>query len=149
MINNNSCNVAIVFLSAMIYLKLFSDKNNIINEFKNSLPEELKYKYEQISNERRNIHLQGLVYGLLIAIILLYGVPNKIRSGRICFVVATILIFSHIFYIVYPKSDHIILYLNDPKDRERWLTVYNHMQRYYYIGLIIGLLIISIKIFIL
>ena len=137
-----SCYIVIVLTTAMLYLKLFSNKNNIVSAFEKSLPSELQSKYQQLAEERKNIHIKGMIYGLVLAFILLFLLKNI--KNRVCFVLAIMLIFSHLYYILVPKSDYIILYLNDYHDRNRWLAVYKHMQNNYYFGIIIGLIIVMI-----
>lgn len=142
--NYTPCLIAFVFISGILYLNLISDKQSVISDFRNSLPTELKQKYENIANERRNIYVSGVIYGFMISLALLLVIPKNKKSNKICLSLAVTLIFSYIYYIVYPKSDHIILYLDEQKDREKWLKVYKHMQLNYHTGIIVGLLIVSI-----
>lgn len=135
------CSIAVVFIFAMIYLKLFTNKNDVINEFKTYLPDELQQKYKDISIERRNIYLYGLLYGTIIGLVLLLIFPIKSNVSKVCLVLAASSIGSVIYYILYPKSDYMILYLDKYEDRKRWLDVYNYMQNNYYIGITIGLVI--------
>lgn len=135
------CSIAIVFMFAMIYLKLFSNKRQVINEFEKHLSNELQQKYKNIALERRNIYMYGMLFGLIIGLLLLFIIPIKNNINKLCLVLASSFILAIIYYILYPKSDYIILYLNNYDDRKRWLDVYKYMQTNYYIGIIIGIII--------
>ena len=145
MVCYSSCSVSIVFLSAMLYLTLFSDKNAIIKDFMTSLTPENKEKYKNIVKERQQIYLTGFVYGLIISFTLLYIFHKTLNKKLlICFTVATSYIVMYLYYILYPKSDYIILYLNNQQDREKWLKIYKHMQKTYHIGILFGLIFVSL-----
>ena len=137
------CLISIIFISGLLYLKLVSNKDNVISNFRNSLSPELKQKYKNIASERKNIYITGIIYGLAISIILLLSVPKKIKSNPICFSLSIVLVFSYIYYIITPKSDYIILYLNNQIDRQNWLKVYKYMQFNYHLGISFGILIVT------
>ena len=142
--NYYSCWIATIFLSGLAYLKVFSNKNAIASNFQNSLPIELKQKYEAIVKERNNIYINGTIYGVIGAVMLLFIMKKKIGTNYICFVLVFSQVFSYIYYIMSSKSDYIILHLDNRKDRERWLEVYKHMHFNYHIGIVIGLFVVSI-----
>jgi hypothetical protein len=46
-----------------------------------------------------------------------------------------------LYYLIYPKTDYIINYIQDEEQRKLWLDVYRHMQLKYYGGITIGVII--------
>ena len=46
---------------------------------------------------------------------------------------------NYLYYMLKPKSDWMILYLNDPKQRELWLDIYKTMKQKFHLGFLFGL----------
>ena len=47
---------------------------------------------------------------------------------------------SYFYYILSPKQDLMVLYLDNRRQREEWAKVYKTMQFNYHIGLLLGIL---------
>lgn len=139
------CSVSIVFLSAMIYLTLFSDKTTLANQFMLSLSHDNQIRYKKIIEERKRIYITGFIYGLIISFGLLYTFHKKAnKTTMVCFTVATSYIVMYLYYILSPKSDYIVLHLNNPSERQKWLDVYKHMQTNYHLGIAFGLVFVTL-----
>ena len=145
-----TCIVALVFLIANIYI-IFSCSNNkqLKKNFLNVLNEEQKITYEKIINERKNIYYGGYILGILLSLIGYFSITkftkmsfNKI--SLICFVGAITFVTNYLFYILYPKSDYMLLHLNDKKQIQEWLNIYKTMQFKFHIGFVLGILAVMI-----
>lgn len=136
-----SCILAIAFIAASLFVTFNSEKNPALKEYINGLNEIQKKKYFEIAMERRNIYLTGFFIGFVLSLILLYFYMKKMnRWGNICMVGAITFAFSYFYYILTPKKDNMITYLDEKDDRENWWKVYNIMQKYYHLGFVLGLI---------
>jgi hypothetical protein len=145
-----TCIIALVFLIANIYT-IFSCSNNkeLKKNFLNVLNEEQKITYEKIINERKNIYYSGYILGLLLSLIGYFSIKKftKMKFNKlslICFVGAITFVTNYLFYILYPKSDYMLLHLNDKKQIQEWLNIYRTMQIKFHIGFVLGILAIMI-----
>ena len=145
-----TCIVALVFLIANIYI-IFSCSNNkqLKKNFLNVLNEEQKITYKKIINERKNIYYGGYILGILLSLIGYFSITkftkmsfNKI--SLICFVGAITFVTNYLFYILYPKSDYMLLHLNDKKQIQEWLKIYKTMQFKFHIGFVLGIIAVII-----
>ena len=118
------------------------DKRKIIKEYLNILSVEQKKKYYKISQERRNIYFKGFIFSFIISLLILFRVKNNIKNKNklLCMVVSISSFINYFYYIIHPKSDYMIIHLENKKERLAWLNIYKHMQKYYHLSLIIGLL---------
>jgi|TARA_Y100000816_G_scaffold288378_1_gene272850 uncharacterized membrane protein YkgB len=145
-----TCIIALVFLIANIYV-IFSCSNNkeIKQNFLNVLNEEQKNTYENLINERKNIYYIGYALGIILSLIG-YLVINKFTKMRfnklslVCFVGAITFVTNYLFYILYPKSDYMLLHLNDKKQITEWLNIYRTMQIKFHVGFVLGIIAVMI-----
>jgi len=138
-----TCALAITFLVADIYLAMTADCVKNKDEFMNMLSNEQRKRYTDIIEERKGIYFKGYLVGLVCAILFIFMTRDvkrtKIMStGIICAVGGITLLVNYLFYILSPKSDFIIVHLDDKKQREAWLSIYRNMQVKYHIGLVLG-----------
>ena len=150
MICGITCIIALVFLIANIYI-IFSCSNNkeLKKNFLNVLNEEQKITYEKIIDERKNIYYSGYILGIILSLIGYFSIKkfttmrfNKV--SLICFVGAITFVTNYLFYILYPKSDYMLLHLNDKKQIQEWLNIYRTMQFKFHIGFVLGILAVMI-----
>ena len=145
-----TCIIALVFLIANIYV-IFSCSNNkeIKQNFLNVLNEEQKNTYENLINERKNIYYIGYALGIILSLIG-YLVINKFtkmhfnKLSLVCFVGAITFVTNYLFYILYPKSDYMLLHLNDKKQITEWLNIYRTMQIKFHVGFVLGIIAVMI-----
>jgi uncharacterized protein YacL len=136
-----SCAIAFVFLVGMIYMSiaLRLENRKYLKDFMSSLNPKLQDMYREIVAERQMLYLTGFGVGLLISI--LGSMYMKLKpTARICTVMASTFLFTYFFYILSPKSDHIVRHLETKEQREKWLTVYKDMQMKYHVGLVLGII---------
>ena len=101
-------------------------------------------KYLNIIKERRRIYYEGFIFGIILSV-LIVGFLYKNNKNRltnnviICTTLTVSMLTNYLYYMLKPKSDWMILYLNDPKQRELWLDIYKTMKQKFHLGFLFGL----------
>tara|TARA_B100000424_G_C22792828_1_gene425704 strand:- start:71 stop:547 length:477 start_codon:yes stop_codon:yes gene_type:complete len=150
MICGTTCIIAFVFLIANLYTILScSNSKELKKNFLNVLNDEQKLTYGKIINERKNIYYCGYILGIILSIIgyLIIKKFTKISFNKmslICFVGAITFVTNYLFYILYPKSDYMLLHLNDKKQIQEWLKIYRTMQFKLHLGFVFGIIAVMI-----
>lgn len=140
-----TCSIGLMFLIANLYVTFTADKTKQKQDFYNTLSEDKIEKYEAIINERRTIYLKGYGLGLILAFISLYIYQtfgwNDKRKGlnKVCFIGGITLLVNYFYYMLSPKTDYMILHLNEENQRKQWLNINKTMQFKYHIGLLLGI----------
>jgi hypothetical protein len=143
-----TCSIGVMFLIANLYVTFTADKINQKKDFYNTLSEDKIEKYEGIIKERREIYLKGYGLGLIVAFILLFLYENMSGGGndkkkginKVCFIGGITLLVNYFYYMLSPKTDYMILHLDEEKQRKEWLNINKTMQFKYHIGLLLGIL---------
>ena len=136
-----SCIIALIFLIIKLYLMFSPSIYNEFAEFDNTLTDSLKERYQKIIEERRNISLKGYGFGLILSAIYLYFNKNSKIMTKVCIVGSITFVTNYLFYIIYPKSDYMILHLDKDTQRKEWLDIYRKMQLKYHSGFLLGIII--------
>ena len=138
------CAVSFVFLFSMVYMTIMKNRS-LLDDFAHALRYnmDLQKRYENIVRERRNIYYQGFTLGIVISIIVLL-VFKMDTTYRVCTSAAITFIITYFYYLFKPKSDYMIIHMNDYRLREKWLNIYKHMQFNNHMGFFLGLVFIMI-----
>jgi uncharacterized protein YacL len=147
-----SCSLATIFIIAMIVFENSIHKDNVIKNYKKQLPSNLENLYNEISDERLKISYQGYGLGLIISlVIILYNYnlkQNKLTTlNMVCIVISVSFLTNYFYYILTPKSKHMLEYINSPEQTKAWLAMYKRMQFYYHFGLVLGIIGVGILAF--
>ena len=139
-----SCSISAVFLIGMIYMSYATYNSDILNKYKNQLPEKLQILYKKIVDERTRIYYFGYLLGLFLSILIIfYNVQikkNRLNTGSlVCIVIAISFLTNYFYYILSPKSDWMLNHIKTPEQNKAWLAMYRGMQVYYHTGLVLGL----------
>jgi uncharacterized protein YacL len=118
-------------------LTVSKEQHNIL---RNVFSDKLDKKYENISNERRNHYIIGLVMGIIISLIVVKNVSIVNYFKRVMLFLTITFATAIIFYSIMPKSDYMLNYLKTPEEISKWLDVYKTMKTRYFMGFILGLL---------
>ena len=143
-----TCIIAFIFLVANIFT-ILSCQNIDKREFNSVLNTSQKSTYKTIIEERRNIYYMGFVLGIILSILVI-AYMKKIQNKRpnntslVCIVGSITFITNYLFYILYPKTDYMLLHLNDKRQIEEWLKIYKKMQFRYHLGFILGIIAVMI-----
>lgn len=144
MVCPTSCIVAGAFIVSSIFVSLRVDKSTLKDPLFQLLSDRNKQRYLRIADERKNIYLKGFGLGFILSIIALFILNNNkmfkvTKLMNICFVLATSFTVNYFFYILHPKSDYMVLHLNDGEEKKAWLNIYKTMQFNYHLGFALGL----------
>ncbi len=99
---------------------------------------ELAQVHENIVKERRNHYIQGLILGLLIAVVISFKFTTVNRFYIIMMFTAVTMGFGALYYLSMPKSDYMLNHLKTADENKAWLKVYKTMKHRYLIGMILG-----------
>ena len=144
MVCPTSCIVAGAFIVSSIFVSLRVDKSTLKDPLFQLLSERNKNRYMRIANERKNIYLKGFGLGFILSLIALFILNNNkmfkvTKLMNICFVLATSFTVNYFFYILHPKTDYMVLHLNNDEEKKAWLDIYKTMQFNYHLGFALGL----------
>ena len=128
------------------------NKKAITSPFMNTLDVGKQTIYKNIINERTMIYIKSIFTALFISLAYYFAFPknNFLKPRNMTkFSLASIslVIFyfvSYLFYILYPKTDYMILHLDTETERLEWLKVYKSMQFEYHMSFVVGFIGISI-----
>lgn len=145
MLNCNLCIIAIVFLIANIFTIVSCNSDNYKQNFKNVLTKQQNLIYEKIITERTIIYYSGYVLGIILSILAIFIMIKVMKikiptMSLICIIGAITFTTNYLYYILYPKSDYMLLHLNDKKQIEAWLQVYKTMQFKFHLGFVFGII---------
>ena len=152
MVCYGSCMFASVFLIANIYTMFSCSNDNNKQQFKNTLKSEQQILYEKIISERKKIYYGGFLLGIVLAFIAL-SFGNKFLFSKnskssalpkICIIASITFVTNYLFYILYPKTDYMLLHLNDKTQIQGWLNIYKKMQFKFHLGFILGIIAVII-----
>ena len=117
------------------------DKCSITKHFINGLSESQAEKYRSIIQERRNIYLSGYLFGLAISAIIIISMMNTItKLQMLCLTGSVTFLTVYFYYILSPKQDLMVVYLNDRNQRLQWERIYKKYQFNYHLGLLLGII---------
>ncbi len=143
-----TCFVAAMFIIANILFTFLMDKHGAVKDYQESLDATQKKVYEKIVNERKNLALQGYGLGLGLSIGFLVG-RHFLTKGKksllsasvsgLCFTVAITFIVQYFYYMLMPKKDWMLHYLNTDKQKEHWMKVYRAYSWNYHLSIVLGL----------
>ena len=144
-----TCFIALIFLIANIFTIISCVNDDYKQNFKNTLSSEQQITYENIILERRNIYYMGYVVGLVLSLVGILISKNvlKIRLNNlslVCLVGAITFVTNYLFYILYPKSDFMLLHLSDKTQIRGWLEIYKKMQFKFHLGFVFGIIAVMI-----
>ena len=147
-----SCLGAVFFIVSMIYTQNAMHKSQVIQQYKNQLPEDLQKVYENVTKERQQINIYGYVLGLIISLaVILFNYrlkQNKLTTfNTICLVAVISFVTHYFYYMLTPKTTHMLEHIKTPEQTKAWLQMYKNMQFYYHSGLLLGLIAVILLAF--
>ncbi len=134
----NYCVVGAAFLGASILTMMASKRSKNFVNFRKLLNEKQLQIYEYITKERMSIYIQGLILGVLLAVLITFNSSLK-GTNKLCVFVVIALGVNYLFYSLHPKSTYMLLHLNSQQQNEAWLNIYKEMKLRCKLGLLLGL----------
>ena len=143
-----SCSLAMIAIISMIYFNNATTQSQVVNHYKSQLSSNLQQLYEKISNERLRIYYYGYILGFVLSfIIILYNYQKKTKqnvTSIICTVIAVSFVTNYFYYILSPKTDWMLNHIHTREENKAWLQMYRSMQKYYHIGLVLGIVAVAL-----
>jgi len=138
--NNIACLIAAAFIGASIYTMTTCKDCPPFSDYTGSLLTPQKALYDKIKKERAQLHMKGLIFGVILALVYLYFNKNTLNPLKHSCIFTAIVGATQFFtYQLTPKSDYMVPYLLTINQRIQWLKVYKEMQHKYYMGMILGM----------
>jgi len=116
-----------------------SQTSNVFKKFKKLLDKPQVDIYKKIHNERLAIYIQGMILGLLSAVLLVHLLNLKDMSKVCTFIVITLLI-NVVYYQLYPKTTYMLQHLTTQDQVDAWLEIYKEMKLKKIVGVIVGII---------
>jgi len=145
-----SCALATAFVISMIYMNNATQKSQTIEVYQEQLPTNLKLLYAKLTNERLRIYYYGYILGFILSLIVIFynsqisKPSHKMTTFTVtCTVITISFITNYFYYMLSPKSDYMLNHINSPDQTKAWLTMYRHMQYYFHMGLVLGLVAVA------
>jgi len=128
-------------------------KSDFIQNYKKTLPTNLKILYEKLAKERLYISLYGYILGFILSLfIIFYNLRLKKNEklnniSIVCIVMSTCFLTNYFYYILSPKSDWMLNHVDNQSEVTAWLKMYRQMQVYYHSGLVLGIIAVGVLAF--
>jgi uncharacterized protein YacL len=134
------CLIAFVLLTVQVVTMLNTRMSPHFKTLDSVLNESQRKIYKKISMERLRIYLEGMVLGLLLALLAVHMLGKKMAFyPKVCLFVIVVIMTNTLYYMIYPKSDYMVKHLETPEQKQAWLNVYKDMKLKHAIGIISGL----------
>ena len=145
---NVSCMFSLAFVVAMVYMNNATTTNQVVQHYQQQLPATLQSLDIKIAEERLSIYYYGYVLGFILSlIIIIYNYQQSKKQSTvtvICTVISVSFITNYFYYILSPKSNWMLDNINTPEQTKAWLQMYRQMQKYYHIGLVLGIIAVAL-----
>ena len=134
-----SCTVAAALLGGSTYLSLNGGPNTAAKVFVETLDPRQQSLYQRIVAERRSIYNQGLLLGVVLAVLGVAKFRSRMGLGAsFCLGTAMTLIVAIVYYLLHPKSEHMQTHLTTPQHRSTWIDISRRFRVTYMCGLALG-----------
>jgi Sec-independent protein secretion pathway component TatC len=134
------CAVAAGLIGSQIPFFYRTQQELIMHEFNETLSPEQKAIYQNIVQERFRLFAIGSLIGLTLGLAYLwYAMRTKQHTGmRICVAFSILIGAPYLYYNLAPKSDWMLLHLDNDEQIAAWLDVYRYMKRKCHLGFLLG-----------
>lgn len=138
-----TCFIATVIVVAMVIMMYMVNNDPFIKSYRNKMPDDLKAVYDKIVAERMQIYTTGYIIGFVAAILLIVlnvaVLKKKMPVGAmVCLAIVVSTVINYFYYILTPKSAHMVGLLKTDQQKSDWLRVYKSMQYYYHGSFALG-----------
>jgi uncharacterized protein YacL len=134
----NYCVLGVAFLGSSILTMMASKQSKNFVNFRKLLNQEQLQVYNSITKERMSIYIQGLILGILLAVLVTFNSSLK-GTNKLCVFVVIALGVNYLFYTLHPKSTYMLLHLKSQQQNAAWLNIYKEMKLRCKLGLLLGL----------
>lgn len=144
-----TCSISLVIVVAMVIMSVMVSNDSFVQSYRNKLPDDIKTEYDRIVTERQSIFFTGYVIGFVLSIFIIILNVNVLKKrmpviAMVCLTVVVSTLVNYFYYILSPKSNHIISLLKTDQQREDWLRIYKSMQYYYHSSFVLGAVAVGV-----
>ena len=134
----NYCVLGAALLGSSILTMMASKQSKNFVNFRKLLNQKQLEIYNNVTKERLSIYIQGLILGILLAVLITFNSSLK-GNSKLCVFVVIALGVNYLFYYLHPKSTYMLLHLTSQQQNEAWLNIYKEMKLRCKLGLLLGL----------
>ena len=134
-----SCLVSSMLFFSILATMVASKVSPSHKKFQELLNDKQKEIHSKIVKERGTIFVIGLLVGILVAYLVTTVLALQKRVNKNCLFVGLAIFINIVFYMVYPKSDYMLLHLEGKEQVQAWLDIYKEMKMKKFIGMGVGL----------
>ena len=144
-----TCSISLVIVVAMVIMSVMVSNDSFVQSYRNQLPDDIKTEYDKIVTERQSIFFTGYVIGFVLSIFIIILNVNVLKKrmpviAMVCLTVVVSTLVNYFYYILSPKSNHIISLLKTDQQLEDWLRIYKSMQYYYHSSFVLGAVAVGV-----
>lgn len=123
--------------------------DSFVKSYRNNLPDDIRKEYDRIVSERRQIYFTGFLIGFVVSIFIIIINVRMLKKkmpvlAMVCLVIVVSTVVNYFYYMLYPKSNHMVSLLKTDKQREDWVRVYKSMQYYYHSSFVMGAVAVGV-----
>lgn len=135
----NYCVLGAAFLGSSILTMMVCKSSKNFVKFRKLLNQKQLEIYNNIIKERMSIYIQGLILGILLAVLVTFNSSLK-STNKLCVFVVIALGVNYLFYSLHPKSTYMLLHINSHEQNKAWLDIYKEMKLRCMLGALLGLI---------
>jgi uncharacterized protein YacL len=135
----STCLIGSGFIGSSILTMLSCAKGKKHKHFVSLLDDNQRTIYEKIVNERMSIYVQGLIIGIVLAL-LVTSMVKITKTQKVCLFIVIVIGFNFLYYSLVPKSTYMLLHTYNKDQNAAWLNIYKEMKMRHIVGFILGIL---------
>lgn len=138
--------IAFIFILADVIFIFNTYDSSIKSDFYNNLDVGKQQIYKSIIQERTMIYMKSVFVALMSALSYMYLIPrgnffkpkNMSKFSIVALSIVLFYVVSYQMYILYPKTDYMMLHLDSENEKLAWLKVYRNMQYNFHLSFVLG-----------
>ena len=138
--------LAFIFILADVIFIFNTYNSSIKSDFYNNLDVGKQQIYKSIIQERTMIYMKSVFVALMSALSYMYLIPrgnffkpkNMSKFSIVALSIVLFYVVSYQMYILYPKTDYMMLHLDSENEKLAWLKVYRNMQYNFHMSFVLG-----------
>tara|TARA_X000000950_G_C13851126_1_gene634535 strand:+ start:97 stop:540 length:444 start_codon:yes stop_codon:yes gene_type:complete len=134
----NYCLLGAAFLGSSIVTMMACKQGKNFRKFRSLLSDEQLRIYDFIAKERLSIYIQGLILGLLLAMLVTFN-SSLVGTNKLCVFVVIALGINYLYYTIHPKTTYMLQHITSVQQNNAWLNIYKEMKLRSMIGVLLGL----------
>lgn len=135
----NYCLLGAAFLGSSIVTMMACKQGRNFKRFRNLLSADQLRIYNYIAKERLSIYIQGLILGLLLAMLITFNSSLE-GTNKLCIFVVIALGVNYLYYTIHPKTTYMLEHITSTEQNIAWLSIYKEMKTRSMVGVLLGLI---------